>query len=94
MVSHRRPDRLIWALLVRRIPEGPTRDILLILSGALVAIAKDVYGFEFGSSRGSEVKTEQLGRLMGSGSAKTYPSEMGWLCLWIIIWITLNYQIE
>jgi hypothetical protein len=56
---------LIWVLLVHSIPEGPTRDILLILSGALVAIVKDVYGFEFGSSRGSEVKTEQLGRLMG-----------------------------
>jgi hypothetical protein len=61
---------LIWALLVRQIPDGPTRDILLILSGALVAIVKDVYGFEFGSSRGSEEKTEQLGRLMGSGSGK------------------------
>jgi hypothetical protein len=59
---------LIWALLVRQIPEGSTRDILLILSGALVAIVKDVYGFEFGSSRGSEVKTEQLGRLMGTGT--------------------------
>jgi hypothetical protein len=56
---------LIWALLVRQIPEGSTRDILLILSGALVAIVKDVYGFEFGSSRGSEVKTEQLGRIVG-----------------------------
>jgi hypothetical protein len=26
---------------------------------------KDVYGFEFGSSRGSEAKTEQLTTLMG-----------------------------
>ena len=56
---------LIWVLLVHSIPEGPTRDILLILSGALVAIVKDVYGFEFGSSRGSEAKTEQLTTLMG-----------------------------
>ncbi len=56
---------LIWVLLVHSIPEGPTRDILLILSGALVAIVKDVYGFEFGSSRGSEAKTEQLTALMG-----------------------------
>jgi hypothetical protein len=60
---------LIWVLLVHSIPEGPTRDILLILSGALVAIVKDVYGFEFGSSRGSEAKTEQLTTLMG-GAAK------------------------
>jgi hypothetical protein len=58
---------LIWVLLVHSIPEGPTRDILLILSGALVAIVKDVYGFEFGSSRGSEVKTEQLARMVGVG---------------------------
>jgi hypothetical protein len=57
-------------LLVHSIPEGPTRDILLILSGALVAIVKDVYGFEFGSSRGSEAKTEQLTQLMGTGSGK------------------------
>ncbi len=56
---------LIWVLLVHAIPEGPTRDILLILSGALVAIVKDVYGFEFGSSRGSEAKTEQITQLMG-----------------------------
>jgi hypothetical protein len=59
---------LIWVLLVHAIPEGPTRDILLILSGALVAIVKDVYGYEFGSSRGSEAKTEQLSQLMsGTG---------------------------
>jgi hypothetical protein len=65
---------LIWVLLVHSIPEGPTRDILLILSGALVAIVKDVYGFEFGSSRGSEAKTEQLTTLMGgSGQTKAGP---------------------
>ena len=58
---------LIWVLLVHTIAEGPARDILLILSGALVAIVKDVYGFEFGSSRGSEAKTEQLTALMGPG---------------------------
>jgi len=56
---------LIWVLLVHSIPEGPTRDILLILSGALVAIVKDVYGFEFGSSRGSQDKSEQLSQLVG-----------------------------
>lgn len=66
---------LMWALLIRAIPDGSTRDILLILSGALVAIVKDVYGYEFGSSRGSEVKTEQLGRLMGSGSKEVPGTE-------------------
>ena len=64
---------LIWVLLVRAIPDGPTRDILLILSGALVAIVKDVYGFEFGSSRGSEVKTEQITQLMGGTGAPAAP---------------------
>ncbi|HTJ64762.1 MAG TPA: hypothetical protein VL899_13230 [Alphaproteobacteria bacterium] len=61
---------LIWALLIHPIADGPARDMLLILSGALVAIVKDVYGFEFGSSRGSEAKTEQLGRLMGGVGPK------------------------
>jgi hypothetical protein len=61
---------LIWVLLVHAIPEGPTRDILLILSGALVAIVKDVYGFEFGSSRGSEAKTEQITQLMGGAGTR------------------------
>ena len=55
---------LIWVLLVHSIPEGPTRDILLILSGALVAIIKDVYGFEFGSSRGSQDKSDQIASYM------------------------------
>lgn len=47
---------LIWTLIFVQIPEGPARDVLLILSGALVTIVKDVYGFEFGSSRGSKEK--------------------------------------
>jgi hypothetical protein len=57
---------LIWVLLVHTIPEGPTRDMLLILSGALVAIVKDVYGFEFGSSRGSVEKSQQLTNLIAT----------------------------
>lgn len=52
---------LIWALLFINIPAGPARDILLVLSGALVAIVKDVYQFEFGSSRGSKEKNKLLG---------------------------------
>jgi hypothetical protein len=47
---------LIWTLLFVTVPDGPARDVLLILSGALVAIVKDVYSFEFGSSRGSKEK--------------------------------------
>lgn len=51
---------LIWTLLFVHIPDGPARDTLLILSGALVAIVKDVYQFEFGSSRGSKEKSEAM----------------------------------
>jgi hypothetical protein len=47
---------LIYTLLFVHIPDGPARDVLLLLSGALVAIVKDVYQFEFGSSRGSREK--------------------------------------
>lgn len=32
------------------------RDVLLVLVGTLAAIVKDIYGFEFGSSRGSKDK--------------------------------------
>jgi hypothetical protein len=53
---------LIWTLLFVHIPDGPARDTLLILSGALVAIVKDVYQFEFGSSRGSKEKSEAMRR--------------------------------
>lgn len=35
-------------------------DILLVIIGAMVGIAKDVYGFQFGSSQGSQAKTDQL----------------------------------
>lgn len=31
-------------------------DILLVIIGAMVGIAKDVYGFQFGSSQGSQAK--------------------------------------
>jgi hypothetical protein len=45
---------LIWTLLFVPLPDGPARDTLLLLAGALVTIVKDVYTFEFGSSRGSK----------------------------------------
>lgn len=52
---------LIWILLFVSIPGGPARDVLLMLSGALITIVKDVYGFEFGSSRGSKDKDGLIG---------------------------------
>lgn len=51
---------LIYTLLYVDIPAGPARDVLLMLSGALVAIVKDVYQFEFGSSRGSKEKDSKI----------------------------------
>lgn len=37
-----------------------SRDIILVIIGALVATFKDVYGYYFGSSEGSTRKTELL----------------------------------
>lgn len=51
---------LIYTLLFVDIEAGPARDTLIMLSGALVVITKEVYGFEFGSSRGSKDKDRKL----------------------------------
>lgn len=42
------------------IPDG-ARDILLVMLGVVAALVKDVYGYYFGSSDGSQRKTELLG---------------------------------
>ena len=41
------------------------KDLLLVLSGSLVAIVKDVYSFEFGTTRTSKVKDETISNLSG-----------------------------
>lgn len=41
-------------------PKGEAKDALLIVLGALIAITKDVFGYYFGSSEGSQRKTELL----------------------------------
>ena len=46
----------IFVLFFRSIPEGPGRDVLILLIGTLAAIVKDVYSFEFGTSRSSKDK--------------------------------------
>lgn len=69
--DNRRADVLAWAaiagliavlvlLFFRDVPDGPARDVILLLGGALIAIVKDVYAFEFGSSRGSKNKDALL----------------------------------
>jgi hypothetical protein len=47
---------LIFTVIFAEIKQGAARDTLLVLSGTLIAIVKDVYQFEFGSSRGSKEK--------------------------------------
>lgn len=50
----------IIALLIFHPFPPETKDALLILLGALISTYKDVYGFFFGSSQGSEDKTAIL----------------------------------
>jgi hypothetical protein len=57
---------LIAVLLVFvPITDANTREMLMMLVGALVVMAKDVYGFEFGSSRGSRDKDRRDGGARG-----------------------------
>lgn len=57
---------LIAVLLVFvPITDANTREMLMMLVGALVVMAKDVYGFEFGSSRGSRDKDQRDGGARG-----------------------------
>lgn len=48
---------MLVCLFTVEISEGPTRDVLMVMTGILGAIVKDVYQFEFGSSRGSKEKS-------------------------------------
>lgn len=61
---------LTYTLLFVPIPDGPARDVLLLLSGALVAIVKDVFAFEFGSSRGSKEKDREIAEMLGRGKGR------------------------
>ena len=47
-------------LYVFNIPEGGTRDIISMCVGCITYIVKDVYGFEFGSSRGEQEARPQV----------------------------------
>ena len=59
---------VIIAAFFVEVQDGPARDILLLLSGALIAIVKEVYSHEFGSSKGSKNKDDQLAILLSSKS--------------------------
>ena len=47
----------LYLLFLVGIPPA-SKDVVLVLIGALTGVVKDVYGFYFGSSSGSERKTE------------------------------------
>ncbi|MEZ6852100.1 hypothetical protein [Halodesulfovibrio aestuarii] len=51
---------VVAALFMFPVPDGSARDLLLVLTGCLINIVKDVYGFEFGSSRGEQDAKPQV----------------------------------
>jgi uncharacterized membrane protein len=57
---------LVYLLLDKKVPEQ-NNDLLMVLLGAMVGTVKDLYGYYFGSSEGSQRKTE----LMGAANATT-----------------------
>lgn len=57
----------IFLLFVADVPRG-SRDLLLVTLGALVAIVKDVYGFEFGSSKNSERNAQAVTDMLKNGN--------------------------
>lgn len=57
----------IVALFIADVP-AQSRDLLLVTLGALVAIVKDVYGFEFGSSKDSQRNAQAVSDMLKNGS--------------------------
>jgi hypothetical protein len=57
---------LICVWLIARDAQMPQRaiDAILIVIGVLAAAVRDVFSFEFGSSRGSEQKQQQLNEML------------------------------
>jgi len=56
----------ILLLFVFKVPEE-SREILLVVMGALVAIVKDVFGFEFGSSKDSQRNAQAVADMLKNG---------------------------
>lgn len=57
----------ILMLFVFKVPQE-SRDLLLVVLGALVAIVKDVFGFEFGSSKDSQRNAQAVADMLKGGS--------------------------
>lgn len=58
---------VILLLFVFKVPQE-SREILLVVLGALVAIVKDVYGFEFGSSKDSQRNAQAVSDMLKNGA--------------------------
>jgi hypothetical protein len=56
----------ILLLFVFKVP-AESRDLLLVTLGALVAIVKDVFSFEFGSSKGAERNSQAVSDMLKNG---------------------------
>lgn len=56
----------VLALFFFEVPTG-SRDLLLVTLGALVAIVKDVFGFEFGSSKDSQRNAQAVADMLKNG---------------------------
>lgn len=56
---------VMYMVFTKTIPEGAAKDILLVLLGALTKIVSDIYGYYFGSSKGSADKNELINKLSG-----------------------------
>lgn len=58
-----------WALFTQTIPQA-NRELIVYLLGALTVIVKDLYGFEFGSSKGSQDKTREFAQALRQQSGE------------------------
>lgn len=63
---------VLGVLMWRDVPEGQ-RDLLLTLLGALVTIMVQIYQFYFGSSKGSQDKTEVIHKVAGKSESNPEP---------------------
>lgn len=76
----------ILILFQTPIPEA-SKDVLLVLIGALVGVVKDVFGFYFGSSEGSARKTELMAQpdVVLQDPAQAIKDETGFIRLSVLL---------
>ncbi len=62
----------LWALFYIDFPDT-SKDVLLVVIGALISIVKDVYGFEFGASKGGERNAQAVVDMSKEAASKLEP---------------------